>query len=230
MGESGATATGPASSAAADVLAPVSDPVIRGLGSAPISINQPNAPQNIPRTPPSHERPLKCPIVQPPIAPEPHQRTNQIMSSAFTSARPAVASHCPMQSRSNRVRARTHRVRNEARRVVSLSDLVAGDLRAVVVPIDDRRRIVARGDRCRPEVRGELDHLIGIDRAPIGEDELARASQPDGGWRSRATRGRRRSNAVAWRARARECPLGRITVRAYPPEGVSGERAQLRPG
>ena len=48
--------------------------------------------------------------------------------------------------------------------VASLSDLVAGDLRAVVVPIDDRRRIVARGHRCRPEVTGHLDHLVGIDR------------------------------------------------------------------
>ena len=115
MGESGTTAASPASSAAdAAVLAPASDPVTRVLGSAPSSINQPNAPQNIPRTPPSHGRPLKCPIVQPTIAPDPHQRTNQIISSAFTSAQPTVASHCPMQSRSNRVGTRTHRVRNEA--------------------------------------------------------------------------------------------------------------------
>ena len=104
MGGSGTTATGPAPSTMnGDVLSPASDPATPVLGSAPSMINQPNAPQNIPRTPPSHGRPLKCPIIEPTTAPEPHHRTNQIMSSAFTSARPAVPLICPMQTRSNRV-------------------------------------------------------------------------------------------------------------------------------
>src|SRR3954453_2452142 len=123
MGESGTTAASPGSSTAIDVFATANDPVTRVLGSAASSTNQPKGPQNIPRTPPSDARPLPCPIVPPTIAPEPHQRTNQIISSAFTSAQPAVASHCPMQSRSNRARTQTHKVRDDVQRVAVRASL-----------------------------------------------------------------------------------------------------------